>query len=679
MCRDLASALAAVAALAACGAGNDDPCGDAERRLGFRACVHRVGDAELWASLGRATAPADQVRTARYLAPARDDARLPVLIEDMSSPYEYHYELMREAFGDRFPALSPEEYVALITDPERREFYAGSITEVVRPDGSHAYGFIAYDDATPAGTLTCAELRDAHDQVAAGFALGPVVVMPTTGYQRDVLATCDVPSYDPFTALEYEVYTRAIGYGTVRRYTPAELAAATAAAEYGFQDILVLDEAPLDIETVISGAVTGTRQGELSHLNVRSASRGTPNCYIRGAYDVLARWDGELVRLECGERGVAVEPATAGEAEAWWADLRPDPVTVPEPDLAWTELENLRAVPTATAADRAAGLRRCGAKGNNLAVLYQRIPAELQLDGFVVPFHYYDAFVRAHGFDADIDAMLSDAAFLSDGAVRRAHLDQLRAAIRAAPCDAGLLDALDAELRAVFGSDAVMVRFRSSSNAEDALHFNGAGLYESTSACLADDLDGDAAGPSRCDPDQPDERGLCRALTKVWSSLWLPRAYEERSWYGIDHRAVAMAILVDTRIANEQANIVAFTGNPLGPERADYLVNAQLGELDVVSSEPGVWPEKVLLTVTGGEVTAIQRARASTEVGDGEVVLDDDRLRELGRELWNVAAVYPLDADAPAGKRALLDTEWKIRPDGQLVIKQVRPFLDDAL
>jgi hypothetical protein len=83
--------------------------------------------------------------------------------------------------------------------------------------------------------------------------------------------------------------------------------------------------------------------------------------------------------------------------------------------------------------------------------------------------------------------------------------------------------------------------------------------------------------------------------------------------------------------------------------------------------------------VTGGEVTAIQRARASTEVGDGEVVLDDDRLRELGAALWNIAAVYPLDADAPAGKRALLDTEWKIRPDGQLVIKQVRPFLDDAL
>src|SRR5262245_60640343 len=135
-----------------------------------------------------------------------------------------------------------------------------------------------------------------------------------------------------------------------------------------------------------------------------------------------------------------------------------------------------------------------------------------------------------------------------------------------------------------------MVRFRSSSNAEDSLRFNGAGLHDSTSACLADDGDGDDRGPSRCDRDEPEERGVCRALTRVWASLWNPKAVHERAWYGMDQRQVAMGVLVDARIKDERANIVAFTGNPSLRGDPRYLVNAQPGDRDVVSAGPGLWP-----------------------------------------------------------------------------------------
>jgi hypothetical protein len=70
----------------------------------------------------------------------------------------------------------------------------------------------------------------------------------------------------------------------------------------------------------------------------------------------------------------------------------------------------------------------------------------------------------------------------------------------------------------VFGRAGGMVRFRSSSTMEDLLEFNGAGLYDSTSACAAADLDLDGRGPSHCDPSQPDERGIERALKRVWAS-----------------------------------------------------------------------------------------------------------------------------------------------------------------
>ncbi len=245
-----------------------------------------------------------------------------------------------------------------------------------------------------------------------------------------------------------------------------------------------------------------------------------------------------------------------------------------------------------------------------------------------------------------------------------------------ASCDPVIVAAIADQILAIFGADDEMVRFRSSSNAEDALSFNGAGLYESTSVCLADDLAGDADGPSHCDLDKGKERTVCRGLKRVWASLWGMKAVEERSWYGIDHRDVAMGILVNTRTKGELANIVAFTGNPLlqGDER--YLVNAQLGELDVVAALPWVWPELDLLTVKAGAVVEIERVKGSTELPEGQWALDASRLEVLGASLATIAALYPVDEAPPAESRILLDTEWKLRADGQFAIKQIRPFLD---
>jgi hypothetical protein len=37
--------------------------------------------------------------------------------------------------------------------------------------------------------------------------------------------------------------------------------------------------------------------------------------------------------------------------------------------------------------------------------------------------------------------------------------------------------------------------------------------------------------------------------------------------------------------------------------------------------------------------------------------------------------VFPVDGVVPPDATVLLDTEWKILPDGSLIVKQVRPFL----
>lgn len=53
-----------------------------------------------------------------------------------------------------------------------------------------------------------------------------------------------------------------------------------------------------------------------------------------------------------------------------------------------------------------------------------------------------------------------------------------------------------------------------------------------------------------------------------------------------------MGVLVDLRIDDELANIVAFTGKPNAAGDDRYLVNAQAGELDVVLPDPGSFPEE---------------------------------------------------------------------------------------
>lgn len=670
------------------GTPTPDRCAEASASRGQHLCEQDVPDLAAWSKLSLPVDLVDQARTGKYLVPARADARLPALVLDVNT-YELHYQFLKDGFPELFAGLTPPEYEHLISDPQDREFFAGPITQYRDADNQSIFGIIAWDPQTDlASTIRCEQFQQLHADLAAIFRAGPLAIVPTGDLQRQVLADCEVPQYDATAAIDYEPYTAAVGFGTVRRYTPAEFTAATDQAAYGFQDLLVLAEAPLDVERVISGAVTGGRQAQLSHLNVRSAARGTPNCFLNDAHARLAPWDGQLVRLECGKTDLEVRPATLAEAEAWWQKLRPAPVAIPAPDLEHTALAPLLELPTASPDERLLGVRRYGAKGRNLAALYQRIDPAWQLPGFLVPFHYYHQFITTETWQVDlgdgpevltfaaaIDRLLADPQFRGDPSLRRDRLGQLHDAMRDADCDPAFIVALKNQLLTTFGGPAVMARFRSSSNAEDAPGFSGAGLYESTNACLADDQDPDKSGPSRCDPAEPEERGLCRAVKKVWASLWLVRAYEEREWYGIDHAQAAMGILVDLRLGAERANMVVFTGDPNLAGDHRFLVNAQTGDLEVVSPEPGTWPETTRLTLSAGAVTEIDRVRGSSELPDGQHVLSDAQLQQLGAELAHIADIFPIDDPPPADTELLLDTEWKLRPDDTLLIKQIRPYL----
>jgi chorismate mutase len=102
----------------------------------------------------------------------------------------------------------------------------------------------------------------------------------------------------------------------------------------------------------------------------------------------------------------------------------------------------------------------------------------------------------------------------------------------------------EAAVRERYGSRRI--RMRSSSNAEDLPGFNGAGLY--TSEGMALDTEGDSLEDS---------------LRVVWASLYGQRAHDERQLANIDHRQVAMAVLVHEAYRSERAQGVGVSRNVL--------------------------------------------------------------------------------------------------------------------
>jgi hypothetical protein len=662
-------------------------CFEAGEQLGFIPCVHVLETHEDFEDVAVDAEAVDQTWTTKYLVPVKTGMAIDESVFVDAQRYALHRDFLAEAFPEEFGSITSASYSEMVLDPENRSFFSGNITEYIDEDGVEFPGFIVWDRSTEDETVTLEEVTTVWEALRDRIGFGELHFVPRTPTQLEALAGWDAPFAiaDIAENMTYEAYTNGVGYGTIRRYSVQDLEEATENAEFGFQDILILDEAPWDLEMVVSGLVTGSRQSTLSHLNVRSAARGTPNCFIQSPHALLELYDGQLVRFSCDEEVWRIEETSWEEAEAFWDALRPEPVDIPEPDLETTTMVHLLDLDTLTSAERSAGVATYGSKAANLATLYQRIDPELQLNGFLVPMSAYADFVSDNGWMVDLgegevwtsfqetlDAWLTDEDFVNDTAWRRVCLGNLRDAMEETPVDPALLEELGQQIEQTWGDDTTMVRFRSSSNAEDSLSFSGAGLYESARACLADQTDDDDEGPSWCDSSEDDEDTLEDALREVWASLWSMGAHEEREWYGIDHSLAAMGILVNSRSLDEQVNIVLFSGDPIADDDR-FLVNAQDGEHDVVSGEPGLTPEIVRVSIEEGTVSEIER-EAHSSLSEAAWLLSESQLLAIGEAMAEIRSVYPVDAMMEGDSQILLDTEWKVLENGRLIIKQIRPF-----
>ena len=585
-----------------------------------------------------------------------------------STKFQIHYDFASSNLsGDGRPLVTTlkdfneTEYYS----PDRR-FMLGAVTYYEGPK-VWALEIAPYDTASPA----MVELL--FESVKAKTYFGPELVFhPTSEFVQQIadLLPKNTPvmtTAELYEGIDYQPLNLGETVGQLRFQD-----AATLDTSYvGFRDVVVLDRVPNDI-SVVAGLITEEFQTPLAHVNVLAQNRGTPNMGLKNAIKnaKLRALEGKWVKLVVGAFDWKIKEVTAAEADAYWEEHKPDPITLPASDLSVTDLRDIEQVTPfepgtkVTRETIAKAVTAFGAKAANYSVLTQIKGVPIK-KGFAMPAYFYVQFMEENGFFDRLDQLLADPDFMSDPATRDAKLEELRDAIKAAPINAELDGKLRAKLDAEYPGKTM--RFRSSTNAEDLDGFPCAGCYDSHTGDPAD-WEGD----------------MLRAIKQTWATVFNFRTFEERAFHSIDHKTVAMSLLVHTNFPFEEANGVAITANPYDPTELSpgFYVNVQTGGMaEVVAPPPGVTSDSFIYQYEYPGQPVIYLTHSNL-VEPGTTVLTSKQIRALGDALDAIHTAFR-DAYGPARGTTgwyAMDCEFKFDDEtapGEpptLYIKQARPY-----
>ncbi len=496
----------------------------------------------------------------------------------------------------------------------------------------------------------------------------------------DWLAARDVRVSSPERwASGHGCYAPGWAWGRLVQVPAAELEAAFGDGRLRPEDVLLTDGVPAEIP-LVAGVLSLSPATPNSHVAILAQSFGVPFAW-------LAVEPERGRALAAVGRKVAVEVVPGefgGPCRVKVLDL--DGRLSPELEA---ELGRLAAPPELSVpGKRRAGqigfdvdmlgpgdAERVGGKAANYGVLRDAIP-EAAPPAVALSFDLWDGFMAqvlpgGERLDARAARVLGGHAWPPDVARLRRELAELRATIEDETVFTPEQEAAIQAALAGFPSD-VRLRLRSSTNVEDGEHFSGAGLYDSVSGCLADDLDGDAIGPSLCDASKREERGVLRALRRVFASFYRENAVLERLRHRVPEAEVGMAVLVHPSYPDpeEEANGVAVL------ERAGNVTRLRLvsqhGAVSVANPEPGVRPETVELEAYRDQLfTPTLQIRSSLVPLGATVMRFPEDYEALARLLLRASEAW---VALRPGPRVVLDLEYKKMAGRGLIVKQLRPI-----
>ena len=421
-------------------------------------------------------------------------------------------------------------------------------------------------------------------------------------------------------------------------------------------DLVLMNGIPNDLP-VVSGIITTEFQTALSHINILSHNRHTPNMALKDGWNnhLLDSLLGKLVYLKVASDSFIIRKANIEEAQAFWDIKEPQEPIILSLDTITQGIVNLDTA-------NISSVRTVGGKAANFSELIS-LGMPIPENYFAIPFYYYQQHLKQNGLDVFIDEMLNEPRFYSDYDYRKIKLIMLRNRIIHAPFDEELLGLVRERIHnfETFSS----FRFRSSTNAEDLENFSGAGLYNSFSA----------------KKDNP-SKTIEEAIKKVWASLWNLRAYEERAYYKIDPKTIAMGVLVHRSFPNEDANGVVITSNLYNVNHA-YTINVQYKNYSIVYPEPNVFHDQILMYTINFEqqnYTIEYLSHSNVAELNGETVLSDEELYELADYCSDIKYHYfeHIAEDNSCGYESFsVDIEFKVdspASDRQIYIKQARIY-----
>ena len=421
--------------------------------------------------------------------------------------------------------------------------------------------------------------------------------------------------------------------------------------EIGFNEILVLDEVPVQLPPV-AGIITSKPSTPLSHINLLAKGWGVPNVYIKNAQELFKQYDTWWVEFDARRDNYSIRRADKSALDEYQKRLaqRLD-IMKPRGDLSVTKIASL-------SEQRASSVIAYGAKSANLGeLIHARLPGFSVPPGFTIPFYYYDQFLRENNLDDAIYTMLNDQKFVHDPAYRRQYLARLRSDFQKGTVSARLRTEVLRRLHAEYPGKGVFAR--SSTNSEDLPNFNGAGLYTSMPNLRTDDQ-------------------VIEGIKTVWASVWNFEAYEARERAGIEHSKIYMAVLIQEGINSESSGVM-ITADPFNRNSKDpaIYISAKRG-LGMKVVEGQKVAEQVVFRPRADAVQVLTRSEEDSlltfdehggvrevPIGDERAVLTDPVIRRLAAAGSNIKKVF-------GGKDQ--DIEWAYMK-GHLYIVQSRPFI----
>jgi hypothetical protein len=477
------------------------------------------------------------------------------------------------------------------------------------------------------------------------------------------------------------VYSDGWALGTLKFFPAAEIDAAFTDGRLKSEDILLTDGVPAETP-LVAGIISLLPSTPNSHTAILAQSFDIPFVHLPDPADQ------ERVQALAGRTVVLRAVVTYDQGTVTVIDAHdslPAPLAaellalkVPAP-INFAPKQSFGALSAPTDALAPSDIKWFGGKAANYGVLRRTIPANCP-PAVALSFDLWDAYLDqplpgGGTLRAEISSRLAPhQTYPPQIAPLRTALAGIRDLITAGA------DFTPAQREAIVSALAGFtpgrkIRFRSSTNVEDAESFTGAGLYDSYSGCLLDDTDGDSTGPSACDPAEAQERGVFRAIRRVYASFYNDYAYLERLRHGVDESKVGMAVLVHHSFPDEEelANGVATLDFRYSfGSTADGKLVTQLGAESVTNPDGTALPEVVEVFSYNDSVDLTLRQHSS-RVPIGAAVMEwqaDYRgllalLRTVGQG-WR-----QLD---PQKSRFLLDFEYKKDVNLGLVVKQVRPI-----